>query len=174
MKLRAVDLALIAVTLAGAYVLKRHFSEAGVDDLAWVLGPTAALVEVALGTPFVAEAGIGYLGREHAFVIAKPCAGVNFIIVSVCAAVIGLVGTRRTVRGKLLLVAGSVAAGYAATLVANAVRIAIAVSLQDDLATAGEVMRERVHRIEGVVVYAFFLFALYAVARRALTRKSPC
>lgn len=174
MKLRLVDVALIACVLVGAYAVKRHFSRASVDDLGWVLAPTAAVVGMALDSPFVAEHGVGYFSRQHAFVIAKPCAGVNFLIIAVCAAVIGFVGTRRSVRGKLLLVAGTVIAGYAATIVANAVRIAIAVSLQDDLAAAGEALRERVHRLEGVLVYALFLFGLYALARRALTRTRPC
>jgi exosortase K len=172
--MKKLDLVLIALTVAAAYAVKRHFSEASVDDLGWILAPTAALVERILQTPFVAEAGVGYLSREHAFVIAKPCAGVNFFIVAACAAVIGLVHTRRTAAGKLLLVAGGVAGAYAATLCANAVRIAIAVSLQDDLATAGAEMRERVHRLEGVVVYAVFLFALYAASRRALAPRQPC
>jgi exosortase K len=170
---RRLDLALVAATLAGAYAVKSWFSDASVDALGFVLAPTAAVVELVLGTPFHAEAGVGYLSREHAFVIAKPCAGVNFLVVAVCAAVVGLVGTRRTAAGKLLLVAGSVLAGWVATIAANATRIAVAVTLQDDLATAGAALRERVHRVEGVVVYALFLFALYALAARTM-RRSAC
>jgi len=165
---RAIDVALVAVALAAAYALKRHYSDDGVDQLAWILAPTAALVELATGTQFVHETGIGYLGRESFFIIAKPCAGVNFLIVAFAASVFAFVRGRRTLLGKLALVAGSFAGAYAAALVANTIRIAIAVELQPRLAELGAAARERVHHAEGVVVYLVALLLCFVAARRVL------
>ena len=161
------DLAAIVVTLAVAYGVKRHFSRAPVDDLDWILRPTAALVSAVDGTPFVRTPGEGYVSLERHFVIAKACAGVNFLIVAFCAPVLAFVaGTRR----KALLVLGSAAAAYLATLVANAMRIVIAVRLADGMADADALARERAHRVEGVVIYTLALCLFFLAARRAAAR----
>jgi exosortase K len=164
----ALDVALIAVTLAGAYLLKRHYSRASVEELDWILRPTAALVSAVTGTPFVHEANAGYMSRDCYFVIAKPCAGVNFLIVALCASVLAFVRTRRTAAGKLLLVAATVPCAYAATLVTNTVRIALAVKLHTDVGAVGPLAPADLHRVEGVLIYTLLLCAFFAVARRAL------
>ena len=163
-----IDGVLVAVALVAAYALKRHYSDDGVDQLGWILGPTAALVELVTGKTFVHETGVGYLSRESFFIIAKPCAGVNFLIVAFAASVFAFVRGRRTVPGKLALVAGSALGAYAAALVANTARIAIAVELQPRLAELGATARERVHHAEGVVVYLIALLLCFLAARRVL------
>src|SRR5262245_57950325 len=98
------DVALVALTFAAAYALKRFYSDAGADELGWILRPTAALVEAGTGARFTPEAGVGFLSREKLFIIAKACAGVNFLIVAASAAVVAFVRTRRTLAGKVALV----------------------------------------------------------------------
>ena len=46
---QAGDLACLGLLLAGAYGLKLHYSQASAEDLRWVLGPTALLVELVTG-----------------------------------------------------------------------------------------------------------------------------
>ena len=83
---------LLAVALV-MWAIKRYYSDAAVDDLRWVLGPTARLVTVATGVPFEWEAGQGYLSRERLFLIEKVCAGLNFMIAAFgMAACFGLNG----------------------------------------------------------------------------------
>jgi exosortase K len=170
---KAIDLALLALALVAAYALKRHYSDDGVDRLGWILAPTATLVELVTGREFVPETGVGYLGRESFFVIAKPCAGVNFLIVAFVASVVAFVRGRRTVAGKLALVAGSALGAYAAALLANTVRIAIAVELHPRLADLGAAARERLHHAEGVAVYLVALLLGLAAARRLLDGPGP-
>jgi exosortase K len=170
--MRRLDLLLVAVTLAGAYLVKRHHSAAPVDELGYILGPTAALVELVTGTPFEREGGTGYLARDAHFIIARPCAGVNFWIVAACAAVVAFIGTRRTAVGKVLLVAGSVVGAFAATLVANTARIALALWLHTDVGAVGPLDRGRVHHLAGVVVYTVSLCVLFLTARRALSPRA--
>lgn len=160
--------ALFAVTLVAAAALKRHYSVASPDELRWVLAPTAAGVEAITGAPFAAEAGVGYVSREAHYVIAAPCAGVNFLIIALCSAVFGFMHTRRTALGRCALVAGAAAAAYAATIAVNTVRIAIAMQLRDS--SWRWLDPDRIHRLEGIAVYLVFLLAMYAAARRLLER----
>ncbi len=162
------DVALVALALAAAYLLKRHYSQTGVDGLDWILRPTAALVELATGTVFTREAGVGYLSADRTFVIAKSCAGVNFLIVAFAASVFAFVRSRRSLGGKLALVGGAALAGYLAALCANTVRIAIAVELHPELALLAASAREQLHRLAGTLVYTTLLLVFFVAARRAL------
>jgi exosortase K len=158
------DVALVAATLAGAYLLKRHYSGANADDLAWILRPTAWLVGAVTGLGFHHEAGAGYVLADRSFVIARPCAGVNFLIVAWCSATIAFVRARRGVAAKLALVGGGLAAAYALALATNTVRIAVALAIRD--ADLGP--RALVHQLEGTVVYVAALCLAFAAARRVI------
>jgi exosortase K len=70
-------LLLVALAMWG---MKRYYAEAPVDELQWILGPTATLVTALTSVPFEWEPGQGYLSRERFFLIAKACAGINFMI----------------------------------------------------------------------------------------------
>ena len=72
--------ALLACVLTLAWALKRHYAAADVGDLGWVLTPVTRLTTLVTGMSFEWESGAGYLARDEMFLIAKPCAGVNFMI----------------------------------------------------------------------------------------------
>ena len=172
MKRSATDWVLFALVAAGAVALKHHYSVASPGQLDWILAPTTFAVETVTGADFVREAGTGWLSRERMFVIAKSCAGVNFLIVALLASAWSFGATRPTLRGKLVLLAGCAAASYAATLVANTARIALAMHLHEAVEPSGWLTRARVHRVEGVLVYLVFLCLFYLAAQRALRRPS--
>ena len=73
-------LAQFAVVLAIALALKLFYANASVNDLRWILAPTACLVELVTGETFRFESYAGYMSGDHSFLIAAPCAGVNFLI----------------------------------------------------------------------------------------------
>ena len=77
MRIRVATLMLVALIM---WRIKRYYADANVDDLQWILGPTARLVTAVTTTPFQWEAGEGYLSRERMFLIEKACAGINFMI----------------------------------------------------------------------------------------------
>ena len=78
---------LLAVIALAMWGLKRHYAMAEVGELCWILKPVASLSALTSGVQFEWEPGSGYLSRERLFVIAKPCAGVNFML-----AALGMVG----------------------------------------------------------------------------------
>src|SRR5262245_8218215 len=113
--------AIVVVALACAYALKRHYSTATAGELRFILAPTAFLVSLASGAEFAATPR-GWVSDELRFVIAPSCAGVNFFLVSFVALVLAFARSWRA-----LAAAG--AASFAATLVANTLRITIAIPL---------------------------------------------
>ena len=163
---RALNLGCVALALAFAWCLKSFYSRAGFDELRWVLAPTARLVEWLTGAAFELEAGRGFLSRDRLFEIVPACAGINFMIAAFCSLACGLVHTQPTLRARLDLIAWSALAAYAATVVANATRIAIALRMRDARLAIGPLTPEQLHCAEGVAVYFVFLCGLFALGAR--------
>ncbi len=69
-----------------AWGLKYHYSRSGSDELAWVLAPTAGLVELISGIQFENEAHTGFVSQGSRIIIAPACAGINFLIIAFCMA----------------------------------------------------------------------------------------
>jgi exosortase K len=63
-----------------ALALKFYYSTATPDELRWILAPTTLLVELLSREQFEFESYAGYMSSDRSFVIAVPCAGVNFLI----------------------------------------------------------------------------------------------
>jgi exosortase K len=161
---RGWNAALLGGVLWGAYLLKRFYSVATPDELAWLLGPTAALVEQASGRRFVREEGLGYVSSELSLVIAPVCAGINYLIVAFLALTFGFLHRMRTLARKFGWLVGSALLAYAATLVVNAVRITLSVAL-------GRWSSPELHRVEGIVVYLSSLLVLYLAVDQILGRR---
>lgn len=163
---RPLNLALIGFALGVAWGLKDFYSRARFEDLLWVLGPTRRLVEWLSGARFEAEAGIGYLSRDHRFQIVPACAGVNFMIVAFVSLCLGLAHTCSGAGSRTALVLGGAAAAYATTVLANAARIALALHLQAAGTALGPLTQAQLHCAEGVAVYFVFLLVLFSAAAR--------
>lgn len=150
------------VVVVCVLALKQYYSTATADRLRWILAPTTACVEAVTGTSFEFESGAGYINRERSFLIANSCAGVNFLITAFL-----LLSMRRLLRdrsksvGWRIIPAAAVIA-YLVTLVANTVRIAIA--LQMGWTEASWLNPSRVHRLEGIFIYFGFLLLLFVVS----------
>lgn len=157
---RAIQLIVILVT---AFALKYHYSTASVNQLRWILAPTTFLVELVTGTDFRFEPYAGYLSDDRTFLIAISCSGVNFLIIAFVVLALG-----RRCRGQMewrfLPIALFIA--YLSTLIANTVRIVLAIYLQRADLEIGGLTYDEMHRIEGVVIYFGSLVVLYYLAER--------
>jgi exosortase K len=160
---RAVTLVTIALAMWG---LKRHYADAEVENLRWILWPTAQLVAVATGSPFELEPGAGYLSRQHLFVIEKSCAGVNFMIAALGLTGLVLTRDRRDGHRDLRILGQGLALSYAAAVVVNSVRILIAIGLASADLGSGWWTAARIHRLEGITVYFAGLLLLDRIVRR--------
>jgi exosortase K len=143
--------------------VKLYYSFATVNGLRWILAPTTFLVEAVSGERFAFEAGAGYMNADNSFLIAAPCSGVNFLITAFLLLTLSrLWKARATGIGWMTLPIALVAA-YATTILANTVRIAVALRMQrmqHDVVWANP---EQLHRLEGIFVYFGFLLLLFVL-----------
>lgn len=167
-RLRFVLQLVSVIVLAAA--LKFAYSRSSVNELVWVLGPTTSLVEIVTGEEFKFESYAGYMSRDQSFLIADSCSGVNFMIVAflVLAAIKMRKGWNDTAGWSFLPIAAFVA--YGTTLVANTVRIAVAMRQHRMYPDMIWVNPEQMHRFEGIFIYFGFLVLLYLVAENLYDR----
>ena len=161
--MKAKALALAAAALI-AFGLKQHYAGARADDLAWILGPTATLVGAMTDATFRWQPQEGYFSRERLFLIEKSCAGINFMLAAFGMLVIATLPRVGSGASAARVVGVSLLASYAAAVMVNAVRIAIAMWLAAHPVTPLGVAD--MHRVEGIVVYFGGLVLLYELAQR--------
>lgn len=166
-----IKLFVLAVAAAAAWGLKRHYADASVEDLQWILQPTAQLVGVLTGTAFVAVPGEGYVSYARLFAIEKSCAGVNFLIAAFALVVLARLPRVDSWLGGMTSIAASLTIGYGAAIVVNTVRITIALWLASRPA-ALPISAAQLHRLEGVVVYFVALLMLYELVERVDRREA--
>jgi len=150
------------LALAAALALKAFHASAGADAHGWLLAPTAWLVGLVSGQRFEPEPGIGWLSREAGLVIAPACAGVNHLVIAFCTLVLGFAPSRARPGRRARFLAGAALLAYAATLVANAARIALGIALPEP----PWLPAEQAHRLEGVAVHLGSLWLLALAAAR--------
>jgi len=161
---------LALVTLC-AFALKQYYSTATADELRWILAPTTFIVELLSGRSFQFESYTGYMSSDHTFVIAVPCAGVNFLIMAFV-----MLTLRRLWEGRFEGVSWrflpvSIAIAYVTTVITNAVRICVALEIQRRSFEVSGLSANQLHRAEGIVVYFGFLMLLFVVMERRNSRK---
>ena len=166
MKQKIIWGAQLLLVLLCALGLKAFYATAVADDLLWILAPTTALVELLSGRQFEFESYTGYMSSDHRFVIAVPCAGVNFLITAFL-----MLALRRLWRERFepvswfsLPVVATVA--YVATVLANTMRIWFALEMQAQSLSSSWLTSNQLHRLEGVMVYFVFLLLLFVLTER--------
>jgi len=161
----------LAIVALCALALKQYYSAASANELRWILAPTTALVELLSGRSFEFESYTGYMSSDHTFVIAVPCAGVNFLIMAFV-----MLALRRLWRARFHSVSWrflpiSMVVAYVATVIANAVRICVALEIQRRSLEVSWLTGNQLHRLEGIVVYFGFLMLLFVLMERRESRK---
>lgn len=156
----------LVVVLLCALALKSYYSSATANELRWILAPTTALVEMLSGRSFEFESYTGYMSSDHTFVIAVPCAGVNFLLTAFLMISLRCLWRARfqNVSWRFLPIAALLA--YVATLIANTTRICVALEIQRRSIEVSWLTGNQLHRIEGIVIYFGFLLLLFMLTER--------
>jgi len=158
--------------LAAAVGLKYHYSASGASGIRWMLAPLACLVGALTGIRFEWEPDAGYMGASAGIVIAPACAGINFLVICFSALFFTLAHRIQGIRLRFAWLVLTLAAACGVTLFANSTRIITSIYLYSADIYGMWITPERIHRLNGVVVYACFLIAAYLPAER-LTRRPP-
>lgn len=167
---RLIDGVFFLIIAAAAFSLKSFYSHAGSEDLNWILRPTAIAVEAISGIGFGTEAGAGYVSDDRRFVIAPACAGVNFLIIAFVMA--GCSGIRRFQGriGKSVWIGIGAISAFGCTVAVNSARVVLSIRLFEAGVHIGPLTPDRLHRIEGVVVYLVFLYLYHGAISMALNK----
>lgn len=158
----------LAVSLALAAGVKAAYPRLGPEELRVLTTPIQAVVGLLTGIGFTWESGYGYVSFADRLVIAKSCTGVNFLLAAFGLLASTVIPAAGGARVKLALVPLLAACAYAATVVVNAVRIALGVALHDGGVAWGWLDAGRVHRLAGILVYLAALVSLHALGRAAV------
>ena len=158
----------LAIVLLCALALKQYYSTATANELRWILAPTTLIVELLSGRSFVFESYTGYMSSDQRFVIAVPCAGVNFLIMAFLMLALRRLWTGRFQSVSWRVLPISIATAYVATVIANATRIVIALEIQRRSVEVSGLTENQLHSLEGIVVYFGFLLLLFVVMERKL------
>ena len=106
----------------------------------------------------------------------KACAGINFALMVFAMAVPLRLARINTLQQALLWLLASALSAYFGSLLANTLRISLAILLYHQSWSWRWIDAAELHRMEGVVVYFLCLWALYAILResgdKALRRSS--
>jgi len=162
---RVAELAVGALALLAAFALKRAYSTAGADQLAWVLAPSCWLASHA-GLSLVQEPGAGFISHVPRMVVGPPCAGLNFMVVAWLALYWSAQARFGGARAKLGWLLASGLAAYLATIATNGARIVLAAHLFDATFYAGMISKAQVHRLLGVALYCSVLLVACHAAQR--------
>lgn len=163
----------VAVVLAAIWGMKRYYAGAGADDLWWILSPTAHLASGITRASFLMEPGAGYLSRERLFLIEKSCAGVNFMIAAFGMSTFVLRRRIRSLTSGAMVVGGSLLAAYAAAVIVNTARIAMAMWLMVHPLTFSGLNPAQIHRLEGICVYFAGIVLMYELVLRVESSAMP-
>jgi exosortase K len=166
-ELRWQKIAQFLVIGLSAWSLKSFYSTATVDQLRWILWPTTKLVELVTGAQFAFESRAGYMNREHTFLIAASCAGVNFLITAFVTLGLRKLWKDRNEKTAWRFIPIAAVLALVATIVTNTVRISLALEMLGTQRANRWLNAEEVHRLEGILVYFGFLLLLFVVAEEA-------
>ena len=154
-----------------ALALKFYYSTATPDELRWILAPATLLVELLSGEQFEFESYAGYMSSDRRFVIAVPCAGVNFLIAAFLMLALRRLWRERFRSAGWTMIPFSAGLAYVATLAANTARIWLALEMRARSVEVSGLTNNQLHRIEGIVVYFGFLLLLFLVVERVESAK---
>jgi exosortase K len=160
-------IAAVVITAAAVIAGKQFYRTASAEELRFLLAPTAHLASWFTGGNFVYEFGAGYADYKIGFIIAPPCAGMNFALAAFVTLVFGSLGAMTGPRALAMRLAIAAVATYIATIVINTIRISIAVAMHRGHLRFGEMNRAEAHRLEGIVVYLGGLLLLSLVGCQA-------
>ena len=141
-------LAVLGVALA----IKYHYSIATAADLDWMLRPLSLLLEWSSGHPFHRNSLDEWVSESADVRLVKACAGINFLLMSLMAWAWVFRPDRREdadvptwLAGQILLVFAVIVAAWTTSLLANTLRILVAMNLPAH--------GDGLHRLIGMLIY---------------------
>jgi exosortase K len=166
-----------------ALLLKRHYSVAHVAELEWMLQPLADLLSLTTGHEFHRQPNGEWVSAGADVRLVKTCAGINFMLMSLLTFAWTFRPDRKEasqsyawIGGHLVMLAAICVAAWTTTLLANSLRILLAMYLQtdDSILHATGIGANETHRFIGLAVYLPLLSLQMLLSKRASRRQIIC
>ncbi|VAW79465.1 hypothetical protein MNBD_GAMMA15-2540 [hydrothermal vent metagenome] len=150
------------VVTALAVLLKHHYSIASAADLEWMFRPLSLLLEGLTGHEFHRDDNFEWVSESADVRLVKSCAGINFMLMSfVVYAWVARpdpeedVGLWALIAAQLLLLTAAITASWATCLLANSLRIIVAMAAVSNGWELGVIGLDaaELHRVIGIVIY---------------------
>jgi exosortase K len=165
--------------LAVVVQLKHHYSTATAADLEWMFRPLSLVLEWFTGHEFHRDSNYEWVSESADVRLVKACAGINFMLMSfmVYAWVFrpdryADTGPLSWIAGQLLLLCAAIVASWITCLLANSLRIIVAMTVQSrgwELDAIG-IDAAELHRLIGMVIYVPLLSLQMLLGNRSNTR----
>ncbi len=160
------------ITIIIAILLKQHYSLANCSELRWIMLPTTILVESVSGLDFIYNESLGFINELNRVIIAKSCAGVNYLIILFCVFSFSVLPKIKKFKNRILCIIISLTIAYCLTLFVNTSRILISIwSYNADL-DFGWFTKDRIHRVEGIALYFISLLVFNAILQKHIANTS--
>jgi exosortase K len=156
----------LGIVLLLAAALKWYYSTATVNQLRWILAPTKVLVEWISGMRFEFESHAGYMSSDRGLLIAASCAGVNFLITSFLLLSLRKLWRARAQKLAWRFIPATAMFAYLSTIVANTIRITVALQLKQTAIEISWLTPTQLHRLEGILIYFGFLVLLFITSEK--------
>lgn len=157
-----------------AYALKFHYSNATSAELEWMLRPLSQLLQGLTGHAFRQDDAGEWVSIGADVRLVKACAGVNFMLMSFLVYAWVLRPARRSAAGvfawsgtRVALLALALGAAWLTCLLANTLRIALAMAVDPGGLAAFGLDATAAHRLTGMLVYVPLLSLQMLLSRRA-------
>lgn len=157
--------------------IRLFYRDGSAQALKWLLAPTGQVVKLISRLPFYWEPGVGYVNHDLHFIIAPSCSGLTFLTIVSAMLIFSFlhrIPDRDTDKGLWsmeiksgLWVVLSMVTAYACTILANSVRILLAIFLpiwgeRYGLLPEG-LTGETLHTMIGTATYFGSLLLLYGM-----------
>lgn len=148
--------------LAVVVQLKHHYSISTAAELEWMFRPLSLLLEWFSGHEFHRDSNYEWVSERADVRLVKACAGINFMLMSFMVYTWVIRPERYVdthplawITGQLLLLCAAIVASWATCLLANSLRIIVAMTVQSrgwELDAIG-IDAAQLHRMIGMLIY---------------------
>ncbi|MCM1124057.1 MAG: exosortase K [Eubacterium sp.] len=157
----------LCIAIAVIVLVMNYFCRTSDSDaLTWILTPTTRWVSVLSGISFEYLPHQGYVNHFHQFLIAAPCAGSRFLLLTFLMLVFSF--PVLDLCKKYLWFGFSMVFAYVSTIFVNGIRITVSiylpVILEKNGFLNGWLTHDRLHTLIGTVSYFTFLCVIYWMA----------
>ena len=122
--------------------IKYYYRHADVQDLTWILAPTARWVQILSGISFTYDMQLGYVSHSLRFIIVPSCCGVQFLLIAFATLLYSFLHRMRSIQARIGWMSFCITGAYLFTIFINGIRIVLSIYFPQLLTCNGTAVTE--------------------------------